>query len=54
MRVATGMSHETYANLARYGFVIIIVLLQFPPVRIALGFVTYGTLGVLLRIFNVN
>ena len=54
MRVATGMSHETYANLARYGFVIIIVLLQFPPVRLALGFVTYGTLGVLLRIFSVN
>jgi Zn-dependent protease len=53
LRVATGMSHETYANFARYGFIIIIVLLQVPPVRMALGFVTYGTLDVLLRIFWV-
>jgi hypothetical protein len=54
MRVTTGMSHETYANLARYGFVIIIVLLQIPPVRWALGAATYGTLDVLLRIFSVS
>ena len=54
LRVATGMSHETYANFARFGFVIIIVLLQVPPVRAALGFVTYGTLDALLRIFGVN
>ena len=54
LRVATGMSHETYANFARFGFIIIIVLLQFPPVRMALGFVTYGTLGLLVRCFGVN
>jgi Zn-dependent protease len=54
LRVATGMSHETYANFARFGFIIIIVLLQIPPVRMALSIVTYGTLGVLLRIFGVN
>jgi len=53
MRVVTGMSHETYANFARFGFIIIIVLLQIPPVRAALAFVTYGTLDVLLRIFGV-
>jgi len=50
----TGMSHETYANFARFGFIIIIVLLQFPPVRNALGFVTYGTLGLLAQIFGVH
>ena len=54
MRVATGMSHETYANFARFGFIIIIVLINIPPVRAALGFVTYGTLGLLVRIFGVN
>jgi len=54
LRVATGMSHETYANFARFGFIIVIVLLQFPPVRMALSFVTYGTLDVLLRLFGVN
>jgi len=54
MRVATGMSEETYANFARFGFIIIIVLLQIPPVRMALGFVTYGTLDLLTRIFGVG
>ncbi|HEY2330185.1 MAG TPA: site-2 protease family protein [Verrucomicrobiae bacterium] len=54
MRVATGMSHETYASFARFGFIIIIVLLQVPPVRWALSTVTYGTLDILLRIFGVN
>lgn len=54
MRVVTGMSHETYANLARYGFVIIIILLQVPPVRWALSAVTYGTLGILAQIFGVH
>ncbi len=54
LRVVTGMSHETYANLARYGFVIIIILLQVPPVRWALSAVTYGTLDLMARIFGVN
>ena len=53
LRVVTGMSHETYANFARFGFIIVIVLLQIQMVRDALGFVTYGTLGVLLRICGV-
>ena len=54
LRIATGMSQETYANFARFGFIIIIVLLQIPPVRDTLGFVTDGTLGILMRIFGVN
>ena len=54
LRVATGMSHETYANFARFGFIIIIVLLQIQPVRAALGLVTYGMLDLLARIFGVN
>ena len=54
LRVATGMSHETYANFARFGFIILIVLINLPPVRDALGLVTYGTLGLLARIFGVN
>ncbi len=53
LRVATGMSHETYANFARYGFIIIIVLINIPPVRQLLGAVTYGTLDILARIFGV-
>jgi Zn-dependent protease len=54
MRVVTGMSHETYANFARFGFIIIIVVLQIPPVRWALSAATYGTLGILARIFGIG
>jgi Zn-dependent protease len=54
LRVVTGMSHETYANFARFGFIIIIVLLQVPPVRWALSAATFGTLDALLRIFGVG
>ncbi len=54
LRIATGMSHETYANFARYGFILIIVLINIPPVRQLLGAVTYGTLGLLAHIFGLG
>ncbi len=53
LRNVTGMSYETYANFARFGFIIVIVLLQIPAVRSLLAVVTYGTLDVLARIFGV-
>jgi len=53
MRILTGMSYETYANFARYGFIIVIVILQIPPIQTALAVVTYGTLGILERIFGL-
>jgi Zn-dependent protease len=40
MRVLTGMSWETFARFAQWGFVILILILQVPPVRIALAFAT--------------
>ena len=54
LRVVTGMSHEGYAQFARFGFILVIIVLQIPYVRMALSFVTYGTLDVLLRLFGVN
>ena len=54
VRVLTGMSHEAFANFARYGFIIVIVLLNIPQVRGTLGAVTYGTLFFLARIFGVQ
>jgi Zn-dependent protease len=54
LRVVTGMSHEAYANFARFGFIAIILVLQIPPVRQALNFVTYGTLDILTRIFGLS
>lgn len=53
MRIVTGMTYEAYANFARFGFIIIIVLLQIPPVKQTLIGVTNGTLGILARIFAI-
>ena len=53
LRVVTGMTHEAYANFARFGFIIVIVLLQIPEVRNLLALATDGTLDTLARIFGV-
>lgn len=53
LRHVTNMSYETYANFARFGFIILIVLLQIPVFRQTLSLVTYGTLDLLGRIFGV-
>jgi Zn-dependent protease len=52
MRVLTGMSMETYAQLARWGFIIVIALLWIPDVRIFLTFVTEGTLALIVFCFG--
>lgn len=54
MRILTNMTYETYANLARFGFIAIIIVLQIPFVRAALGLVTNGTLGLLANLFGVS
>ena len=54
MRIATGMTHETYANFARFGFIIIIVLINIPLVSGVLNIVTYGTRDLLAQIFGVH
>jgi Zn-dependent protease len=53
LRVLTNMSYEAYANFARYGFIILIVILQIPAVRALLKWVTYGTLDLFARMFGV-
>ena len=40
----SGMSYETYAKFARWGFIIIIVILQIPAVREVLRAVTLASL----------
>jgi Zn-dependent protease len=54
LRNLTNMSYETYAQFARFGFIIVIVLLQIPAVRGLLALATYGTLDALARIFGVT
>ena len=46
-RVLFGMSYETYHRIARYGFLILIVVLQIPFVRQMLGLVTYTTYSII-------
>jgi Zn-dependent protease len=40
LRVVTGMTYEAYYQMARYGFIILIVVLQIPMVRFILGAIT--------------
>lgn len=54
LRNLSGMSYDAYANFARFGFIIVIVLLQVPPVRIFLQVATYGTRDILARVFGVS
>ncbi len=39
MRHVVGMSEETFLNLSRWGFLILIVAINLPPIRYALGLV---------------
>ena len=54
VRALSGMSYETYYQMARYGFIIIIVVLQIPQVRMLIGGLTGGTLGILEHWFGIT
>jgi len=41
VRSLIGMSYEAYYRVARYGFIILILVLQIPMVQDTLGVVTY-------------
>lgn len=53
LRNLIGMSHETYHSIARFGFLIVIVLLQVPFVRTTLSGVTFGSLRVMAGWFGM-
>lgn len=53
LRNLTNMSWEAYANFARFGFIAVIVVIQFPLVRQVLSFAVGGSLVLLARIFGV-
>lgn len=46
-RSLIGMSYETYHRIARYGFIILILVLQVPGVRVMLGRVTKGSWAII-------
>jgi len=47
------MSETTYWNLCRYGFIIVIIVIQIPLVRAALGGATSGTLYAMARLVHL-
>jgi hypothetical protein len=52
LRNLSGMSYETYFNFSRFGFIAIILVLQIPLVRMALGVLVGGTLDALISCFH--
>jgi len=53
MRVVLGMSYETFARIARWGFVILILVLQIPFVRQTLAVVTGVSFRIIAEWFGV-
>ena len=54
LRNLSDMSWETYAKFAQFGFIVVILVIQIPPVRTALSLAVNGTLGLLGMIFGVT
>lgn len=53
MKHATGMSDETFINISRWSFLVLIIAINLPPVRAVLGFVM-GVVGLpFVLLFNV-
>lgn len=49
-----GWSEETYNNIARFGFIIIIILIQIPFVGQAMVFLTKSTLGLIQSLVGLS
>jgi Zn-dependent protease len=48
MRLLTGMSHETFFAISRFGFFIVILIVQIPQVNLLLAWATEGSLRLFL------
>jgi Zn-dependent protease len=53
VRSIIGMSYETYWKLARFGFLMVIVVMQIPVVREVLHSVTHGSYRIMAEWFGV-
>ena len=53
VRSVMGMSYEAYHQFARYGFLILILVLQFPLVRHTLALVTNGSQNIISGFFGI-
>jgi Zn-dependent protease len=52
-RILMGMTYETYYKIARYGFIILIIVLQIPFIRNTLSDVTSGAFNIIAGWFGV-
>lgn len=48
-----GMSQETYMRFYQFGFIAVLVAVNLPPVRAALGFAIYGTFDLMASVFGL-
>lgn len=53
MRVVVGMSYETFYQFARYGMLIIILVMNFTPVPQVMGYFIRGSMRILLGWFGL-
>ena len=53
MRVILGMTYETYYQIARFGFILIIIVINIPFVQVALQTITLRTWLIIANWFNV-
>jgi len=52
-RIAMGISWEAYMNFARFGFIMVILVIQIPAVRGLLALMVANTTNLLLRLFGL-
>lgn len=54
MRVLTGMSNETYYQFARFGIIILLIVINFTPVPDAVATVVFATAGIIAGLFGLT
>ena len=54
LRVVTGMTHDAYAQFSRFGFILVILVLQIKAVRLLLSAAVQGTSEVIARGFGIH
>lgn len=54
LRSLIGMSYETYAQIARFGFIAVIIIIQVPLVQKILGSFTRGSLSIIAGWFGLS
>jgi len=52
-RVVVGMTYETYNQIAQYGFLLLIVVIQIDAIKMAIGSLTDGSLRIIAGWFGI-